>query len=158
MTNLYNEEFDNYVIEGERITANYEGFELVARIEYDDNTAAPDKRDCGFWPSMVETDAGFMGHNVSAAEYKAAFQDAERVIDDWKADKWFYCGVVISVAKNGVMLDEHAAACWGYECNLADKDGKIDNSHLTQAANELASEAVARGRTALKDIVTKLTA
>ena len=47
-------------------------------------------------------------------------------------------GVVVSVSRNGVTLDEHAAALWGVERNFPG----TDNSYLSEVANELADEAL----------------
>lgn len=58
----------------------------------------------------------------------------------WCNDDWFYVGVIISVSRNGIMLDECAASLWGIESDCTD--------YLTEVANELASEALAVGRAA----------
>jgi len=35
----------------------------------------------------------------------------------WKNDEWYYCGVILSVAIDGIVLDDHAASLWGIEAN-----------------------------------------
>lgn len=56
----------------------------------------------------------------------------------WCNDEWSYCGIVLSVAKSGVTLDEHAASLWGIERNYPGSD----NAYLTEVANELLDEAL----------------
>ena len=63
----------------------------------------------------------------------------------WCADEWFYCGVVLSVSRAGIMLDEHAASLWGIEANHPGSD----NTYLTGVAEELAEEARGAGREAM---------
>jgi len=61
----------------------------------------------------------------------------------WKNDDWFYCGVILSVALEGITLDRFAASLWGIEANYPDSD----NSYLSEVANELLSEALAEAKT-----------
>jgi hypothetical protein len=101
-------QFDNYVCHGDTITWSKEGFDFVARVEHDQDTK-PTDCDC--------------------------YDEAD--IDRWNNDEWFYCGLVVSVSRNGVELSEHAASLWGIDCNF----GK-DNSYLSEVAQELESEAL----------------
>lgn len=64
----------------------------------------------------------------------------------WCNDEWYYCGVVLSVAKNGYTLDEHAASLWGIELNYP---GSENNDYLTEVANDLLGEALKVGREAV---------
>lgn len=66
----------------------------------------------------------------------------------WCNDEWWYCGVVLSVEREGVTLDEHAASLWGIECNYPTGD----NAYLTEVANELLSEALEAGRAVLEKL------
>jgi hypothetical protein len=84
-------QFDKYACEGDRIQWTREGFDLVARLEYDTDTK-PTDFDC----------------------YDA--EDVER----WQNDEWFYVGMVLSVSRNGVELSKNAASLWGIECNFSD--------------------------------------
>jgi len=52
------------------------------------------------------------------------------------------CGVILSVAIDGLTLDDHAASLWGIEANYPDSD----NAYLSEAANELLSEAIAEAK------------
>jgi len=64
--------------------------------------------------------------------------ETERVMAAWKNDEWYYCGVILSVAIEGLTLDRFAASLWGIEVNYPDSD----NAYLTEVANELLSEAL----------------
>jgi hypothetical protein len=75
---------------------------------------------------------------------RAAAHDFE-ALRAWCADEWFYCGVVLSVSRDGVTLDDHAASLWGIEANHPGSD----NAYLTEVAEELAEEARGAGREAL---------
>jgi hypothetical protein len=71
---------------------------------------------------------------------RAVKADFER-LRAWCNDEWSYVGVVVSVSRNGVVLDEHAASLWGIESDAGD--------YLREVANELADEALDAGRVAL---------
>jgi len=60
----------------------------------------------------------------------------------WKNDEWYYCGVILSVALEGITLDRFAASLWGIEANYPDSD----NAYLTEVANELLPEAIAEAK------------
>jgi hypothetical protein len=81
-------QFDNYACEGDSIEWQTEGFDLVARLERDDDTTPMD------------------------SEYYSPIK-----IKQWKNNEWFYVGVVLSVSFNGIALDNHAASLWGVDCN-----------------------------------------
>jgi hypothetical protein len=68
--------------------------------------------------------------------------EAQRIMDAWKADEWWYVGVRLSVKRGDVTLCGHAASVWGIECNYPRSDDKLDNSYLTDTANELLDEAL----------------
>jgi len=70
--------------------------------------------------------------------FDAAQVKAERVMAAWKNDEWFYCGVILSVAIDGLTLDRFAASLWGIEANYPDSD----NAYLSEVANELLFEAL----------------
>lgn len=145
MENKFTTKFKPFVCAGDSITAEIDGFEIIARIEYDNDAGAPDNHDAGFWPNITDKDsAGYMGM-VSQKEWKAAHDKAQAVMNAWKKDEWFYVGVILTVRKNGVTLDEHAASLWGVECNYPGSD----NSYLTETANELLDDALEKGREVL---------
>jgi len=101
--------FDTYVCEGDMITGTLNGYDLTARVERDYDTN-PHVYDC-YTPEAVKA---------------------------WKDDEWYYCGIVLSVSRNGVTVDDHAASLWGIECNYPGSD----NAYLLEVANELTGEAV----------------
>lgn len=159
MENKFNAAFDRYACEGDSITAIIDGFTITATIHRDDCQDKPDQRDDGFWPSMQPESAGYLG-TVPREEYEKALARANAVMDAWKKDEWFYCGIVLSVAREGVTLDDHAASLWGCECNYPknpDAASALDdypNNYLTETANELLDEAL----TSAKKIFTNLCA
>jgi hypothetical protein len=63
----------------------------------------------------------------------------------WKAGDWFYCGIVLSVAFEDVVLNASACSLWGIEANYPGSD----NAYLTEVANELLPEALAAARETL---------
>ena len=67
---------------------------------------------------------------------------SEMCIRDRKNDEWFYCGVILSVALEGITLDRFAASLWGIEANYPDSD----NAYLSEVANELLPEALAEAK------------
>lgn len=72
---------------------------------------------------------------------RAVEQDFE-YLKAWCNDEWYYVAVVLSVSRNGITLDEHAASL----CGIESDSGK----YLTDTANELVDEALAVGRAKLK--------
>ena len=139
--------FGLYVIEGDIVAAEHNGFTLTATIYRDDNTSSPDEREEGFWPSSDPDAAGYVRPEHFAAE-KAR---AEMLLRTWRNDEWFYCGVAVTVSRNGIQLTSpYSNALWGIECNQPGSD----NNYLAQVAADLASEALAEARA----VLTKLCA
>ena len=133
------QKFDSYVCIGDTITCTVDGYTVTARISHDETPDAPDERQDGFWPSLYPNDAGFIGAgNGWRDRFAKAQAKAERVMAAWKNDEWYYCGVILSVAIEGLTLDRFAASLWGIEVNYPDSD----NAYLTEVANELLSEAL----------------
>lgn len=142
----FSERFQSFVCEGDSIRCEAEGFEIVARIVRDDCPDAPDERQDGFWPSEYIGDPGFIGPGPNWRQRLAeAHAKAEAVMTAWRHDEWFYCGVVISVSREEIVLCEHAASLWGVEANYPG----TDNSYLGEVANELLPEALDAARAAL---------
>ena len=140
------ERFDRYVCEGDSIACEVDGFRVIARIVRDDCPDAPDERQDGFWPSLYINDPGFIGPGNNFRERLAKAQaEAEAVMDAWRKDEWFYCGIVLAIECDGVELDENAASLWGIEANYPGSD----NAYLSEVAGELLPDALAAGRTAL---------
>ncbi|PQA88295.1 hypothetical protein [Hyphococcus luteus] len=138
----FTERFAAFVCEGDSISCETQGFEIVARIVRDDCGDAPDQRQDGFWPSEYIGDPGFIGPgNNWRMRLADAQARAEAIMEAWRNDEWFYCGVVLSVSLDGVMLDEAAASLWGVEANYPG----TDNAYLTEIACELLPEAIDAG-------------
>ena len=150
----FTERFDTFVCEGDSITCAVAGFEITARIVRDYCPDAPDERQDGFWPSLYKDAPGFIGpgpnHRQRFAEAQAK---AEAVMEAWRKSEWFYCGIVLSVERDGIELDRHAASLWGVECNYPG----TDNSYLTTVANELLPEALDAGRAAASRLAATVT-
>ena len=149
----FTERFQTFVCEGDSITCEIAGFEITARIVRDDCTDAPDERQDGFWPSLYKDAPGFIGpgpnHRQRFAEAQAK---AEAVMEAWRRDEWFYCGIVLSVALEGVTLERDAAALFEIEANYPDGD----NAYLTEVAQELLPEALDAGRAAARRLCAAL--
>ena len=144
---IFTTPFEKFVCAGDTIQTTQNGFEIIARIEHDDSNEAPDERSEGFWPSLYIGDPGFIGPgNNFRQRFSAAQAKAQAIMDAWKADEWFYCGIVLSIAREGITLDHHAASLWGVEANYPE----TDNSYLLTVANELLPDALKIGRAALK--------
>ncbi|CAM3661784.1 hypothetical protein [Litorimonas haliclonae] len=135
----FTKKFDDFVCEGDSITCEVDGYTITAHIARDDTQDPPDERQDGFWPSLYPNEAGFIGAgNGWRDRFDKAQAKAERVMAAWKNDEWHYCGVILSVAIDGLVLDDHAASLWGIEANYPDSD----NAYLTEVANELLPEAL----------------
>ena len=142
----FRERFDRYVCEGDSIACEVDGFRVIARIVRDDCPDAPDQRQDGFWPSLYINDPGFIGPGNNFRERLAKAQtEAEAVMDAWRKDEWFYCGIVLAIECEGVELDGNAASLWGIEANYPGSD----NAYLSEVAGELLPDALAAGRAAL---------
>jgi len=143
------ERFQTFVCEGDRIDAEVDGFLVSARIVRDDCPDAPDHRQDGFWPSLYKDAPGFIGAgNGWRDRFDKAQAHAEDVMRAWRENEWFYCGIVLSISFEGVVLDDHAASLWGVEANYPDSD----NRYLTETAEELLPDALAVGRVSVARI------
>jgi hypothetical protein len=79
---------------------------------------------------------------------------AQHVLDAWKQDEWFYCGIVISVWRGCVCLSGNAASLWAIECNYPARLKSQDNNHhLRDVANELLAEAMDRAEEIMAELV-----
>lgn len=144
---MFTKSFDKYACEGDTISCEVDGFTITARIVRDDCTDSPDERQDGFWPSANPKDAGYVGAD-NIGKIADSIKAAQRVMDAWRNDDWFYCGVVLAVSKKGITLDNHAASLWGIECNYPDSD----NSYLSEVANDLLPHALAVGKNIIKTL------
>lgn len=101
--------FKPYALPGDTIQWQASGFDLTATLVRDD-LIIPNDFDC-YSPLKVK---------------------------QWKNDEWFFVGVVLSVSKVGILIDDNAASLWGIECNY----NKKSNKYLSEVAKELESEAL----------------
>ena len=145
----FTDTFGFFVSTGDTIETTVDGFTLTARIEIDECLDPPDQHQDGFWPSLYKDAPGFIGPGNNFRERFAKAQaHAEMIMEEWRKGAWFYGGVVLSVSLKGIMLDDHAASLWGVEVNHPD----TDDTYLQSVANELADEALPRGRAALEKL------
>lgn len=149
----FTEKFQNYVCDGDSIDCCFGGFDVRARIVRDDSTDRPDQRQDGFWPSKNPKDAGFVGGGPQLSQrFDADQAQADAVMTAWKDNEWFYCGIVLSISRAGVMLDDHAASLWGIEANYPTSN----NAYLNMVAGELLGEAIEAGQTALARLMAAI--
>lgn len=130
--------FSDYVCLGDSITCEVQGYTVSARICHDDTGGRPDQRQDGFWPSLIKTDAGFIGADKNLDDFMKQQAKAQAIMDAWKKDEWFYCGVILSVKIEDVEITDHGASLWGIETNYPNSK----NEYLTEVANELLGEAL----------------
>ena len=182
--NVFDSSFDSYACIGETISATVDGFEIEARIEFDEDAGSPwENSDChgpvSEWTSrgkrpgerILATDG--YGRNFRYYDFAEAIGIAKRdgwdaapyggkkgeranraaeadyqALKAWCNDQWRYVGIVLSVSCKGVVLDRYAASLWGNDMNYPGSD----NSHLTEVANELLSEALEVGKAKLSEL------
>lgn len=136
---MFAQKFESFVCLGDSVSCEVGAYTVTARISHDDTPDRPDQRQDGFWPSLYKDDAGFIGAgNGFRDRFDKAQAKAQAIMDAWKNDEWFYCGVVLSVKIQDVELTGHGASLWGIEANYPDSD----NQYLTEVANELLGEAI----------------
>ena len=123
---MFTKEFDKFVCYGDSIETVVDGFTFKARIEPDADSHIDDD------------DCYNIDQSVTGCDDKQ-FIESMKARQAWLDDEWFYCGVVISVSKAGIELDDCAASLWSIECNYPLKDS---NKYLLEVANELLPEAI----------------
>lgn len=134
--NRFTSSFNKYACPHDTIIAHVEGFDIVATIVQDDS-----------W-SIDDDDT----HNVDQTVTGCSDEQQKKLLANRKAwfnGEWFYCGIVLSVKKNGIELTNHARSLWGIECNYPG----FDNSYLTEVANELLDDALDEGKKVLAKLV-----
>jgi len=152
MAAKFSEKFDSFVIPGESVSVTVNGITYTATVEHDSDSASPDERNDGFWPSQDPNSAGYIG-SKSKSTLARHTAHAKRVMKAWENDEWFYCGIVISASYGETVFMKHAASLWGIETNYPQANGKRNNSYLDDCANELLGEAIHAAEEALADIV-----
>lgn len=115
--------FDNYICVGDYVTWQKDGFTFTATI-HDDLDTTPD--DTGCYP--------------------------EKKIQAWKNHDWYFCGIVISVEKEGVKLSDNAANLWGIECNY----NKKGNGYLRAVCMELQDDVLIEAKMQAQKIIQAL--
>lgn len=134
---MFTKGFDDYVCQGDWIVAeNESGFDVIATVHRDEDYHIDD--DDVHNPDQSVTGCNDIEHLKVLS-----------ILEAWFDDEWFYCGVVLSVIKNGVTLVNYGPALWGIEANYPGGD----NSYLTEVANELLPEAIAEA----KEVLARLT-
>ena len=139
MENRYEKSFDQYVCEGDTISAGVGKFTITARIVRDTDSHIDDD-------DTHNIDQTVTGCNDDQQANLVAARKA------WFNDEWFYCGVVLSVSLDDILLDDIAASLWGIEANYPCSD----NSYLTEVANELLDDALTVAENERKRILKAL--
>lgn len=135
----FTQAFLSFVCIGDSIECEMDGYTVTASIAHDDTPDAPDERHDGFWPSLDKDAPGFIGPGNGWRERFAKAQArADAVMQAWKDDEWFYCGVILAVKLDDIELTDHGASLWGIEANYPGSG----NEHLTEVAGELLTEAL----------------
>jgi hypothetical protein len=133
----FTDKFDSFVCMGDSISVDHDGFTITARIEYDDQYKIDDD-------DVHNVDQSVTG--CDEEQYQTLLKNRQA----WMENEWWYGGVVLSVSKNDIVLDDHAASLWGIEVNYPTSD----NGYLTDVANELLSEALERGHDAIESLTS----
>lgn len=90
-------------------------------------------------------DAPPIGEGTAGQRAARAVEADFQYLRAWCNDEWYWVGVVLSVAKNGTLLEKHAASCWGIESN--------STGYLYEVALELLDEALEVGRAKIKALL-----
>jgi len=170
---MFTQSFDKYACAGDSITCEVDGFHTTATIHRDDYSGAPWENSCGHgvvtdWTSrgknagelILNEDRGSYRYYDFAEAVKTAKKEgwgpgtpadaARKGFDGLKAwcnDEWYYCGIVLTVRKAGIKLDD-SSSFWRIECNYPGSD----NSYLRDVANELLPEALGYARAKLAEL------
>lgn len=143
---VFCERFDSYACHGDTIATEFDGFTFTARLEHDSDRSIDDD-DC----HPAEFSAEVFGDTEDG---RACFARALEARNAWLRDEWHYVGVVLSVSRAGVVLDDHAASLWGVDCNYPRECGG-NNGYLTVVAQELLPEALKAARDRLATLASK---
>lgn len=135
--------FDRYVCEGDTVTLEIDGFILSATIHRDDDTGSPDTAQDGFWPSLDPNDPGYIGPKSKSTLARHTARAAE-VLQAWRNDEWFWCGVAVTVSRNGIQLTgDFDHALWGIDCNYPERNKRHrPNEYLSQVASDYIGQAL----------------
>jgi len=144
----FSQKFATYACVGDQITCTVDGYDVTATIVHDDQSGAPYVEDDGFWPSLDRHRAGYIG-DKSKATLARHTAKAQAILDAWRRDDWFWCGVVLSVSRDGAKLSDHAASLWSIECNyptFTKAQARASNAYLSVVANDLLGDALDAAR------------
>jgi len=152
MTRTFKSKFQDYAVIGDSLTAEKDGFEIVARLAHDDDPTPPDKKQDGFFPSLNPKSAGYIGPK-SERTLARHMAKAKAVLDAWHRDGWSYCGVIVTASRDGVELGHESL--WGLELNYP-SGSPHPNRYLDKVAAELVPEALADAKATLTRITNPI--
>jgi hypothetical protein len=148
-------EFKKYVCDGDGISWMVDGFDIVARVERDDDASSPDKRQDGFWPSLDPENPGYIGPR-SRKTLAKHMKRAHQIMEAWDKDEWWYVGVCVNVSFDDVKLTgKYDHALWGIEANYPVRGKRNPNAYLGEVARDLAVDALAAARAKLDKLKEK---
>lgn len=127
----FDQGFSAFACIGDTITCEADGYTFTARIVADIDTRIDDDE-------SHSEDRSVTG----CTEEQHAELMAARAA--WFRDEWCFVGIVISVSRNFIELDDFAASVWGIEMNYPGSD----NAYLEELANDLLPEAMEVARSA----------
>lgn len=139
----FKEQFRRYVCEGDSIEVEHNGLTYRATIKRDDIGDSPGGK-AGWFLAVSGPEKRGLHWPKSVRTLQRQTQRAKEVLDAWKKDEWFYCGIVLSVHdSDGDTLLKHAASLWGVDCNYPNPGRHRPNAYLNTVAGELLQEAIA---------------
>lgn len=147
---MFTKDFDRYVVIGDYITCEVDGFTARATLYHDEDNTPPDRRIEGFWPSLDPKDAGYIGPKTKRTLARARAR-ARKVMTAWENDEWHYYGVAVTIWKDEVCLTgEFDHALWGIEGNWPG-GGKNSNPNIyfREVANDYLPVALIDAKTKL---------
>jgi len=133
--------FDKFVYDGDTIGTKIDGITYEARIVFDQDSHIDDD-------DSHNIDQSVTGCND---EQQAKLLAARKA---WSKDEWFYCGIVISAEKTGIVIGKHLESLWSIEANYPGSD----NSYLLEVANELLPEAIKEAANRVANMILDLQA
>lgn len=83
MRRIFTKHFDDYACETDSITGTRDGF----------------------WPSLDPNSAGYIGAKTKSTLARHMVK-ARGVLRAWENNDWFYCGIAVTVSRNGVELTD----------------------------------------------------
>lgn len=140
---MFTRSFDNYLVPGDQIQCDVDGFECVAVIEYDEDTKAHEYDQPGWCFDTTSEEHG----------------EANRaIIKGWEENEWHYCSVVVHVWRNNVLLATRSLS--GIEMNFPEEycGDRTTPRHAyhREVANELLVEALDAARATILDLAKSL--